>query len=409
MLLALAVTLALSLVSGELSLSHSGVIPGTKLIRFPAVLLLLSYALKERPTPPISLTERNTLKNRNENGGSNYLLRKERERRGLRTREYQDEGDDTPVPVYRVKSEPPSSSLKSSLKSTQQPSHGLPSLPVDTAATADANTTAPTTVQFKEPSTERNELAALRDFWSSPSVYPRAAGEGSGIAGYRSTREIYAKPSTVRLGGTTSKPNPSLLPSPSFATPTPTASTSALSLSVTTALVSRNAEKRSPSPILARRRRSLIGDRSNSPLRSAASSTAPTPRWVKEKILLSTKGGSECDLSDLRSKGDAKGEDAKEEDDSDYEDITESAASTPPTLLAELPPALPTPSRPLIPLAIPIAAHRFQESAGSTPYSSPVAAAQIPSLPFPPSKLSRRLVKSVDRPGVDAGLSEISV
>ena len=455
MLVALAVTVLLSLISGELLSPSLPSFPGFccfELIR-PLVLLLLSYALKERV--PISQTERNTILNRNENGGTNSAFRKERERRGLRMREYSDD-EDISAPIYNITSRPfPSSiNLKSSLKSTKQrstPSRATP-VPTDAAVT-------PPVVRISEPTAARNELVALRDFWSSPSVHPRAEGEGSGIAGYRSTREIYSKPSpglrdesapTTKSVDTnpSSLTLPSLPPasnhSPSFP---PIASTSSLGLSITTALAPRHSEKRSPSPILARRRRPLSTDRPNSPLRSSTNSTPPTstgekmsPRWVKGKnvLMVSTGkgGGLQCDLGDLRSKrreesgGGGAGD---EEEDDDYEDVEESAASTPPLPVdfavdhSDVPGVPPYPldssenpipespsliKRSLFPLTIPLAVHRINESAGSTPYSSPGSSGnidKIPSLPPPPSKLSRRLseVEAVDQPG--GGASGVSI
>ena len=437
---ALAVTLLLSLVSGKLSSpSLPSFLRFRRLKLTPhAVLLLLSYALKERV--PISVTERNTLQNRNENGGTNHLVRKERERRGLRTREYSDDDISAPIQRYRITSQALPSNLKSSLKSTKQqsiPPHAAPLSTSDAIATP--------LVRIHEPTIARNELVALRDFWSSPSVYPRAEGEGSGIAGYRSTREIYAKPSLSKpsSGPRCTRPtettpitnvldtNPSGLPLPPLSltnrspSPIPIASTSSLGLSITTALAPRSSEKRSPSPILARRRRALSTDRANSPLRSSANSTPPTstgerstPRWVKGKnvLMVSTgKGALECDLGDLRATRPEGNGGEGEEDDDDYEDVEESAASTPPSpagIAVDLPsvpqvspnplasPETPVPESPrlkkrsLLPLSIPLAIHRIHESAGSTPYSSPSDSGNVDknrSLPFPPSKLSRRL------------------
>lgn len=357
------------------------------------------------------------------------MVRLERRRRGMRPRNFSDDEEadpSEPVVHWRVTSRPTPDSVKSCLKrppalldSPDAPrparlftrksipdmlllakSQRLPLVPLCSPvhlSLVDKCVT-PKSVRVLEPERELAELAALREFWSAPPVHSKArpAGEGNGIAGYRRTRDIYAKgqggttaatvavvvdlkteiPDGGLVGGddgheealelvkrtTRSTSLPRTVPPPSTpvatvprvrATSLPRASARLAALSpspLARTSASAGAIKRSPSPIVIGRRRTLSTDRAL-PLEDKVVS----PRWVKRHLVIEVVCPEKAGVPD----------------ESDFADTDSSPNASKDSLLD--PPSVPAKSpATLSPPAVPIRPESdMPKSPGSTPLASP--------------------------------------
>lgn len=151
-------------------------------------LYLITLYLRPQSPSPSSLTDKNTLLNRRENGGAGYARR----RGGLRHRNWSDD-DDGEAPLseaekeaerqkIRFTSRPVPDGVKGCLKRTPSP---FPTSETDDSDYMSEGGTVSRRrrVRVVEPGMEKASLEEMR----------AASGKGRGIGGFRSTRSIYSR------------------------------------------------------------------------------------------------------------------------------------------------------------------------------------------------------------------------